>query len=198
MYNNTTGNESAVLALEFEIKSFRRRFNSIKDSTIKCLEKCKISVMMVVFMLTSIEDIDQHKTFLQGKVRTFHQCHNNWELFSLLNFYWNYLSYDLLDQLIETLVLQNRSFESLRGEMAEYKHNMQTFRKRTTLELFCHVQPSPLDNDDPPPGFMQMVVQFNWPGTSITLEDVEIFRKRYARKYDLKQCAFMIGSIRKG
>lgn len=179
---NTTGNESAVSALEFEIKSFRRRFNSIKDSTIKCLEKCKISVMMVVFMLTSIEDIDQHKTFLEGKVRTFHRCHNNWELFGVLNFYW---SYDLLDQLIETLVLQNRSFESLHGEMAEYKHNMQTFRKRTTFELFCQAQPSPLDNDDPPPDFRRMVVQFNWPDT-VTLEDVEKFRKCFARKYDLK------------
>ena len=114
----------------------------------------------------------------------------------MLNFYWDYLSYDLLDQLIEELTEKNKEFESFAGEMAAYKEDLQQFRKQTTLELFCLAEPSTLD-DDPPPGFRKMIVKFDWPKT-VTLEDVEVFRKRYACKYNLKECAMVLNTIGTG
>ena len=74
-----------------------------------------------------------------------------------------------------------------------YKKDLQQLRKQTTLELFCLVVPSTLD-DDPPPGFRKMIVKFHWPKT-VTLEDVEVFRKRYACKYNLKECAMILNTI---
>ena len=115
---------------------------------------------MVAFLLTSIGSVDEHKMFLQENNKAFNECNNSWELSGLLNLYWSYLAYDLLDQLIEELTLENSLFESVARVMAIYKGDLQQFRKRTTLELFCQAVPSTLYND-PPLGFRKMVVEHN-------------------------------------
>ena len=51
--------------------------------------------------------------------------------------------------------------------------------------------------DTPPPGFQVMVGEFNW-SENVTLEEVEQFRKRYAREYNLEDCAMMVNSIMPG
>ena len=186
----------SVAEVEAELKGFHRRFNAIKELTIKCLEKCQIAVMTVVYLLTSIRAVGEHKVFLEEKHPTLRRSEDHWELFGLLNLYWNYLAYDLLDQLIEELTQKNDIFKAVAGEMAEYKKDLQIFRQHTTLELFCQVQPEDRD-EDPPPGFKKMVVKHNWPEI-VTLEDVERFRQRYARKYNLSECAMMLHNIRTG
>ena len=152
--------------------------------------------MAAVFVLTSIRALDQHRIFLEKKYRTLLKSKSHFELFTNLNFYWNYLAYNLLDQFIEELTLKDDCFESVTGEMAEYKKDLQDFRKSTTLELFCQAQPEDTD-DEPPPGFKKIVVKHGWP-KAITLEHVEKFRRCYARKYNLLKCAMMLHSIRTG
>ena len=82
-----------------------------------------------------------------------------------------------------------------------YKTDLKKFRQCTRLELFCRAEGSDSEDngtdDDPPPGFRKIVVRHKWPNT-VTLEDVEKFRKRYMRKYDLQKCAMMLHSIRPG
>ena len=103
----------SVETLETQLKGFHRRFNAIKELTINCLKACKIAVVTVVFMLTNIRALDQHKVFLEEKHRALRKSKDLWELFGMLNFYWDYLSYDLLDQLIEELTEKNNAFESI-------------------------------------------------------------------------------------
>ena len=193
MYFSLLGNDStAVEALKMEIKGFRRRFNCVKESTIKCLEKCHIAVRIVVYMLTAILSVDEHKRFLEEKHKELRKCDDHWELFGELDFYWNYLTCDCLDELIEELTVKNKAFLSIAREMAVYKRDLQEFRKRTTLELFCLTVP--YTNKDPPPGFRKMVTTHKWPD-AITLEDVETFRKCFVITYNLQQCAMMVNSI---
>ena len=186
----------SVADVERDIEGFHRRFNAIKDMTIKRLEQCQMTVMVVVYILTSIIAVGEHKMFLEGKHKVLHDSKNNWELFSLLNFYWNYLAYDLLDQLIKELCQKNKAFDAVRGEMEDYKRDIQKFREHTALEIFCQADPNTLE-DDPPPGFRTVAIKFNW-SNGVTLEKVEKFRKRFARKYNLQKCAMMLNSIRPG
>ena len=193
MYFSLLGNNStAVEALKMEIKGFHRWFNCVKESTIKCLEKCQIAVRIVVYMLTAILSVDEHKKFLEEKHKVLCECNDHWQLFGKLNLYWNYLACDLLDELIEELTVKNKSFESIAREMAAYKEDLQSFRKRTTLELFCLAVPNKLPN--PPPDFKIMVTKHNWPNT-ITLEAVEEFRKCFFRPFNLPKCAIMVHGI---
>ena len=192
----TSGSTEAVEALEVEIEGFCERFNSLKELTIQGLEKCFVTVMAVVYILTNIRT-QEHRVFLKENHKVLRQCADHLELFGSLNFYWNYLAYDLLDHLIRQLTKKHNWFQTaVAGEMAVYKKDMEEFRKRTSLVLFCEAEPVTLE-EDPPPGFRKMVVKFDWPKTA-TLEDVEKFRRRYASSYDLQTCAMMLNSVGTG
>ena len=167
----------------------------MKESTIQYLEKFKICVMAVACLLTSIEAIEEHEVFLRDNHKSMYECKQHWELFGWLNFYWSYLAYDLLYQLLEVLTLKEDSFSVVLEEMEEYKKDLEKFRKSTTLEVFCLAEPH--RETDPPPDFRKMVVEHNWPNT-VTLEDVELFRRSFQETYNLKKCALMVKSVKRG
>ena len=190
---------SSVEAVRREVRGFHRQFHHIKKSTIECLESCKIAITTVVFLLTSIHSVDEHKMFLEEKHKALCRCEDHWELFGVLNLHWNYLAYDLLDQLIEELTLKYDIilfvYRNVFEEMAEYKREIQKFRKRTTLKLFCQAMPHSVE--DLPPGFRTRVIKHKWPNT-ITLEDVEVFRKCFLFTHDLRVCATMVSKFLQG
>ena len=200
---------TSVEEVKAEIESFEDRFNTMKLSTIKCLEKIQISVMAIVYILTSLRAVyrGQYKVLLKKKIEKLNQCPNHWMLFGSLNSYWNYLSYHLLDHLIKEVSLNYRFLTDVEGttveqcltdvkrQMSLYKRDLKRFRQQTPLEVFC--QAENWSTDDPPPEFKKVVVKFNWPNTT-TLEDVEMFRQRYVRHYNLRDCAMMLNSIRPG
>ena len=167
----------------------------MKQSTIHCLERFKIAVATVAYMLTSIEALDEHELFLMDNHEKIHSCRQHWELFGFLNFYWNYLAYDLLHQLLEVLTRKESLFSVELQKMQEYQSEIEEFRGSTTLELFCKAQPHIVA--DPPPDFRKMVTEHNWPAT-VTLEHVELFRRKLQQTYNLKKCALMVKSVKKG
>ena len=180
------------------VLAFRQRFNVIKQATIQRLIACQITVASMVFWLTSIRALAEHKVFLEGNLNALGQCPNHWVLFGKLNFYWNYLAYDLLHQLLEVLTTQFREFRTNSEVIAEYKKDLEEFKRNTPLKVFCKAEPMPFSQQDtPPPGFQEMVGEFKW-SENVTLEEVEQFRKRYAREYNLEDCAMMVNSIRPG
>ena len=182
-----------------KMKKFCKRFQSLKLSTIHCLEKCRIAVAMVVFALTSIKVVGEHRLFVKKRQKSLQKCINHWELFGQLNLYWNYLSCDLLAQLIEGLSLTHQEFEPIAKDMELYKTDLQQFMKEAKLKLFCAAESESLtlQEDEPPPGFRKLVAKFNWPHT-VTLAEVEKFRRCYAQKYDLQTCAMMLNNIGTG
>ena len=195
--------------VKIEIDNFEDRFDTMKLSTIKCLEKIQISVMAVVYILTSLSAVymAEHKEFLNEKKRKLNRCQSHLILFGELNLYWNYLSYHLLDHLIKEVSQKYNFFTEVEGKAVEqclkdvkqqmnsYKRDLKRFREHTPLKLFCQAENCGID--DPPPGFRKMVVKYDWPITT-TLEDVEKFRQCYVRHYNLRDCAMMLNSIRPG
>ena len=188
-----------------EIEVFEDRFDTMKLSTIKCLEKIQVSVMTVVYILSSLRAVymAEHKAFLNQKAQKMNRCKTHWELFGQLNLYWNYLSYQLLDHLIKEVSLKyqyltdveeatvKQCLIDVKRQMILYKRDVKRFRECTPLKLFCEAENV---NKDPPPGFRKMALKFNWPITT-TLEDVEIFRQRYVRHYNLRDCALILNNI---
>ena len=190
---------TAESALQSQVNGFHRRFNTIKTTTINCLIIiCQIAVATTVYWLTSIKALDEHGVFLKENLEALEQCRNNCVLFGRLNFYWNYLAYDLLFQLIEVLATQYDRFRTISEDMAAYKRDIERFKSTTSLRLFCESEIVPFSSQtDPPPGFRDMVVRFNW-SENVTLEEVERFRRRYCQLYKLERCAMMVNSIRPG
>ena len=145
------------------------------------------------FLLTSIKAVDEHQLFLEEKQKKLRKCEDHWELFGHLNLYWNYLAFDLLEQFIEVLNLEETEFDLVASEMTHYKRDMEDFRKTTTLQLFCQAEFPNLEANTPE-GFRTVVVNFDWP-KDVTLQTVEEFRQRYAQAYNLQKCAMMVYSV---
>ena len=184
--------------MKLQVEKFRQRFNGIKRATINCLILCQIAVATMPFWLTKINSLCEHEMFLEENLDVLAKCETHWLLFAKLDFYWNYLAYDLLYQLIEVLTHSYKQFKPIYGDIVAYKKDVEEFRKSTFLKVFCEVQLEPLSaKNDPPPGFKTMVVQFKW-AKDVTLEEVERFRRRYAMSYRLNDCAMMVNSIRPG
>ena len=156
--------------------------------------------MTVVYLLTSILGVGEHKKFLEDKHKVLRKSEDHLELFGQLNFYWNYLSFDLLDELIDELIEKNSEFKETKKEMEKYKEEMKRFRESTTLVLFCRVERNMLTITHveavPPPGFQKMVTEHQWPET-VTLKDVEEFRKSFLHRFQLPECALMVYKIQR-
>ena len=154
----------------------------------KCLEKCKIVVSMVVYLLSQILG-SEHQIFVETNHQVLEESKSHMELFKKLNFYWSYLSFDLLDKLLDELVEENSDFGSIKVDMEKYKEGIQIFRESTKLALYCEAVPH--SDCDPPPGFYKMVTKHQWPET-VTLEDVERFRRSFLHTVKLEKCAVMV------
>ena len=175
-----------------EISHFERRFNQLKRDCRDGLTKKNIPVPQVVDALTDLpaDDVDEHKHFLESCVSAFYEAKDHTVLIGQLSFHMNYLSYHLLGYLGNEFDLVE-----VKGKMTIYKADLQQFRKKTPLALFCKTQKRKVFFL--PQGFQKAVVHFNW-RNGVTLEDVEEFRQKYVSHYNLRECAMMIAQIRSG
>ncbi|CAI8024815.1 hypothetical protein GBAR_LOCUS14380, partial [Geodia barretti] len=178
--------------VQAKIRRFEKRFNDLKKAARGCLEKRKISVKQVVDALTSMpaDDIEEHELFLKDNLSDLYQSFDISELIGKLSLLqWNYLSYQLLDYLIKEFGLE------VGREMEAYKLDLQRFRQKTPLALFCQCQKR--RRRKPSEEFKEMVAEFDWPH-EVTLEVVEQFRQEYAYHNKLRDCAMIVAEIRPG
>ena len=174
------------------ISDLDRRFDGVKDTVKQCLKKLRVSVERVADVLTSLaaDEDDHYRVFMESHVSVLYKATSIPELFGTMNFHWNYLDPPPLDDLAKRFDL-----EEPKQQMEVYKSDLQQFRMKTPLTLFCLAQKR--KRMKPPGEFREMVAEFDWPD-DVTLEDVEQFRQEYASHYNLRQCAMMVAQVRPG
>ena len=175
-----------------KIRKFEKRFNELKKVTKECLKKRNVSVKRIVDLLTVMpaDDIEEHKQFLGENLSDLYDSSDVSELFGKLDLlHWDYLSYQLLEYLIKEFGLE------VERDMEAYKLDLQKFRQKTPLALFCQSQKR--RRRKPSEEFQEMVAEFDWPH-EVTLEVVEQFRQEYTYHYNLRECAMMLAEIHPG
>lgn len=176
------------------IKKLDESFDKLKDDIKESLAKQKIFVKKVADVLTSLlPDCDEnHYFFLKENVKCLFGSADNDELFGHMNLHWNYLDPSLLDHLITKLDLKE-----VQVQIEKYKSNLQEFRMKTPLNLFCLAQRR--KRLQLSPDFYEVAARFEWPEEEeVTLEHVEQFRQEYASHYNLHQFAMMLFDVRPG
>ena len=172
------------------MRAFAKRFGSMTKSTLRCLNSCGIAVMAVLVHLSSVTGVDdRHNGFLKENIDRLYQCENFHKLFILLNSYWSPLSFDLLGGLLKNLAVKYKEFKQINREFKQYKKDMKYFMDHTSLAEFCDVTQGMLSK--PPEGFNSMVFKHKWHGT-VTLKNVEEFRKRFFCEIALSKCAMLV------
>ena len=172
-----------------KIKQFEKRFNKLKRSIRDSLKQLNIPVERIADVLSDMpaDDVPDHKLFQDACLHILYRADDHNELFGTLNPNVNYLSYHLLDYLVDEFELK------IKDEMEKYKEDLQKFREKTPLTLYCKTQTKryiKLSSE-----FREVVGYFNWPN-DVTLEVVEQFRQEYACHYKLRECAMMVAEIR--
>ena len=145
-----------------KITELEKRFNELKKACRECLEKCKITVRRVTDALTGLP-ADEHKQFIESHLHTLRQSSDHYELIGMMSYTMNYLSYQLLDCIVDGFKLE------IKNDMETYKKDLKHFREETPLAFFAkHRQIRPSLQ------FRENVVEFDWPN-DVTLEVVEQF-----------------------
>ena len=175
--------------VQAKITELDDRFYNLKNRVREYFEKRGVTVESVAGALTSIplDDMYEHKLFLKSHFNDLFRAANLSELFGIMNFNWNYLSYHLLDYLVRRFKL-----EEVKSEMVAYKKDLRQFREKTPLTQFCQIHRKKHLRLDPE--FRETVAEFDWPD-NVTLEVVEQFRQEYMCHYNLQECAMMLAQI---
>ncbi|CAI7992367.1 hypothetical protein GBAR_LOCUS971 [Geodia barretti] len=193
------GNDHGVFAMrsiqsmQQNIASLRNKFDVLKNHIRQCLEMRRIPVERVADALTTLspDREEQQRLFLESHVSVLFRSGTHYELFGFMNFHWDYLNTPVMENLAQKFDL-----EEVRVEMESYKSELRQFRQATPLALFA--QAHTRRHVDPPPHFRSLVIEFfGWPENA-TLQDVEVFRKIYASRYNLHECAMMLAHVRSG
>ena len=85
---------TTVELLKDEIKQFERRFNELKETCAENLQKRRVPVRKVVQTLTDLpaDDIDEHKMFLERKLKYLFKAPDHVVLIAQLGLNMNYLT----------------------------------------------------------------------------------------------------------
>ena len=184
----TVSKEQVMVTIEI----LKKKFNGLKKATRECLEKHKILVQDVAEVLTSLSPDDEecHRMFLESRIKVIATAGNNLELFLTMNFHWNYLDPSLLNHLVTELELVE-----VKPDMTTYQSELQQFRMKTPLNLFCQTQRK--KNVELSPQVRKIVAKCNWPN-NVSLEVLEQFRQEYASHYQLHEFAMIVADVRPG
>ena len=173
--------------MKAKITQFERRFNKLKWATRDGLKNVPVEKVVDALGDLPADDVPEHKHFQENYLHSLYQAPDHNQLFGRLNPHVNYLSYHLLDHLVGEFDLK------IKDEMEKYKEDLEKFRGKTPLKLFCQTQTKRKMKF--PQEFQEVVLKFEWPD-NVTLEVVEQFRREYACHYKLRECAMMVAEIR--
>ena len=144
-------------------------------------------------LVTTILGFNIREAVQGGHNKDLHECRDHWELFGYLNLYWNYLSFNLLKQLLDEHPLKG----CLHGknEILLYMKEVESFRRDTSLLLYCRA--TVLHTGFAPPGFKRMVTEHEFTETA-TLQSLEDFRMGFLDIFGLPDCVMMLDGIKIG
>ena len=169
------------------------KFEALIHSTWDVLKQEQVDVSQLCHTISILPIMikGEHKKFLLDNLPQLCNARNIDEALCLLNLYMDYLNYSLLEHIIT-----KHGNTVLQQKMVEYVADLQSFRRRTPLHVFCKIQP--WRYTEIPPYFKSLVLKQGKATPTSTLEDIEYFRQQFARQYSLSDITLMVASITPG
>ena len=160
--------------VEDQVQYFEKKFHSLKDKAYQ-----EVSRDMKPFdFISRVTVPTQHRSFIEEKLSNISPPVTFENIWSILNWYWDFLNYEFLEHVIETF----RS-EDLKQQMRHYVEELSSFKQTTRLCDLCDF----IKDDGPPEHTLKKVVvkmPLKW--YQCTLQDVESFKKALVDMFTLK------------
>jgi len=179
--------------IEEEVRYFERTFGDLVDKT--CQEvngKVNPPIFLSRVTCLPVSVRPQHRSFIEEKLTNIPPPITFESIWSILNLYWDFLNYGLLEH-----VINQCGSENLKQQMQDYVSELSTFKGTTRLCDF--IESWPCRDDGPPEDRLKKVVikmKHEW--SQCTLQDVESFKKALVHKFFLPEFDILLQKAERG
>ena len=170
------------------IRSLRRMFKYLKEEVSEQLELSDVNIEDIRDVVTDLPPPikEQYEHFIMEHAATFVECQCISMLFIQLNSKWDYLHFDILEHIISEC--DSSLDEVVMTYLGAYRKEIKDFMTYTTLKKFCTADKTSDRSIEPPQNFVMVVTNHLW-GEPTYLYQVDEFRRTFAYKYNLRDCA---------
>ena len=177
-------------------KDLRRRFYELVDRAIELAEsKWTITSFRRLLSRLPLKYMDDHIMFVRQEMPRFFHAETIQEIFAYLDFYWSYLSTDLLEYILDEL-----GDEESKQKLKHLNEDVAEFRKMTPLNVYWKIEEIDPASKPIPDDLWQLVTVHKPESLSgkSTLDEVEQFRKQFAAAFTIDKVALCISKIAPG
>ena len=159
--------------VEDQVQYFEKKFHSLKDKAYQEVSR-QMEPSDFIFRVTVPT---QHQSFIEEILSNISPPVTFDNIWSILNWYWDFLNYEFLEHVIETF-----GSEDLKQQMRHYVDELSSFKQTRLCDLCDFIK-----HDGPPEHTLKKVVvkmPLKW--YQCTLQDVESFKKALVDMFSLK------------
>ena len=179
--------------VEEQVQCFENTFDNLVDKA--CGEvKGKIEPHIFLSRVTClpVRARPQHRSFIEEKLTNIPPPVSFESIWSILNLYWDFLNYGLLQH-----VINKCGSEHLKQQMQDYVNKLSVFKQTTRLCDF--IKSWPCRDDGPPEDRLKkVVVKMKHEWSQCTLHDVESFKKALVHKFFLPEFDILLQNAERG
>ena len=188
-----------LLSLEREIKETSEKIDELQkeyiDISVCAAEELSsnVEVKKLRYSLLCLPPNlkKEHSKFLQTAKAEIKQAESTDEVMYVIGEHNHYLHYSLLKYVIGLY-----GSVDLKKKMADYVEKMDSFRKKTKLQIFsevCADEPEKVNGK-----FATMDIKHDWNWQTVTLDDVEKFRIQFCRELSLYDFSLNLLKVARG
>ena len=174
--------------IEKEIEELEDHFLDVVDKAAESLENVHLSKIKRCITQLRVSIKYQHIKFLAGNLSAINSAQSVHAIFSILGLYWNFLNCGLLSELIRKLADDNT-----KQLMENYTEKLTAFQRKTRLGDFIEKW-----TQTTPPHFTKFRTHMGENWRDSTLQDLEEFRKKFARSLCLEEYALQVNTTEPG
>ena len=181
--------------MECQVEGFERKFGTL---THKAYQEVNSQMeppeflSRITYLPVSAGARTLHRSFIEEKLTNIPPPETFAKIWSILNLYWDFLNYGLLEH-----VINECGSEDLKQQMQDYVYQLSTFKQTTRLCDFIESWPC---RDDRPPEhrLKKVVVKMNHEWSQCTLQDMESFKKALVHNFFLPEFDILLQKAEKG
>ena len=178
--------------VESQIEYFDEKFRSLINKAYEEVNEIKPSDFLVHVTCLPAYSRPQHRTFIEEKLMDVPSPVTFVKIWSILNLYWDFLNYGLLEH-----VIRNFGSEDLKHRMQDYIDEFSEFKRRTRLCDFVDSWPDKAGRPSEE-GLRKVVVKKHLEWTQCTLHDVESFMAALIQKFCLPEFDIILQNAQRG